>query len=145
MSVGKICCREVDLAEANEMVRAAAGRMAAREVGTLVIVDAARRPVGILTDRDVVVRVVGRGRDPGLVPVGEVMTRDPATVGEDAPIEQALERMRTRGVRRLPVVTSDGVLAGILSLDDVLELLVEEFGSMGGILASISSAREGRL
>lgn len=144
MSVGRICSRVVDLAEESEAVRAAGSRMAARNVGTLVIVDGAGRPAGILTDRDLALRVVGLGRDPNAVTVGEVMTRDPATVIEDAPIEQSLETMRRHGVRRLLVVRPDGRLAGILSLDDVLELLVEEFRSMGGILGGTTSVqREG--
>jgi CBS domain-containing protein len=142
MSVGKICCREVDLANENETVRAAGNRMAARNVGTLVILDQTGRPAGVVTDRDLAIRVVGMGRDPGLVTVGEVMSRDPATVGEESPIEEALECMRCHGVRRIPVVRSDGSLAGILSIDDVLELLIEEFRSMGGILsASTASPR----
>jgi CBS domain-containing protein len=142
MSVGRICSREVDLADEKETVRAAGSRMAARNVGTLVIVDGTGRPAGVVTDRDLALRVVGAGRDPGLVTVGEVMTPDPATVGEETPIEQALECMRRHGVRRMPVVRPDGRLAGILSIDDVLELLVEEFRSMGGILgASTAIAR----
>jgi predicted transcriptional regulator len=70
MSVNSICCREVDLAEKEETAQAAGRRMAARNVGTLVIVDAAERPVGIVTDRDLALRVVGMGRDPSLVLVG---------------------------------------------------------------------------
>jgi CBS domain-containing protein len=136
MSVGRICCREVDLAEGTESAQAAGSRMAARNVGTLLIVDAAGRPVGIVTDRDLALRVVGLGRDPNQVSVAEVMSPDPANVLEDSPIEQALERMRQHRVRRMPVVGRDGRLVGILSMDDVLELLIEEFRSLGGILGS---------
>ncbi len=145
MSVGRICSREVDLADESETVQAAGGRMAARNVGTLVVVDAAGRPVGILTDRDLTLRVIGLGRDPNIVTVAQVMTRDPATVSEETPIEQALDSMRRHGVRRLPVVGSDGRLAGLLSMDDVLELLIEEFHALGGILGSSwpTSSRSG--
>jgi CBS domain-containing protein len=141
MTVNSICCREVDLAEKEETAQAAGRRMAARNVGTLVIVDADERPVGIVTDRDLALRVVGMGRDPSLVLVGEVMTSDPVTVPGDAPVLTALERMRGLGVRRMPVVGPEGRLAGILSMDDVLEHLATELRAVGGIIEG-STARE---
>jgi CBS domain-containing protein len=141
MTVNSICCREVDLAEKEETAQAAGRRMAARNVGTLVIVDADERPVGIVTDRDLALRVVGMGRDPSLVLVGVVMTSDPVTVPGDAPVLTALERMRGLGVRRMPVVGPEGRLAGILSMDDVLEYLATELRAVGGIIEG-STARE---
>jgi CBS domain-containing protein len=141
MTVNSICCREVDLAEKEETAQAAGRRMAARNVGTLVIVDADERPVGIVTDRDLALRVVGMGRDPSLVLVGEVMTSDPVTVPGDAPVLTALERMRGLGVRRMPVVGPEGRLAGILSMDDVLEHLATELRAVGGIIEG-TTARE---
>ena len=127
VNVGRICCRRVDFADPGESVRAAAQRMTAKDVGTLLVVDGARRPLGILSERDVVVRVLALGRDPELVTVGEAMTYGPVTVREDSPVERAFERMRAHGVRRLPVVAADGRLVGVLGVDDVLDLLVEEF------------------
>ncbi len=62
------------------------------------------------------------------------MTRLPQMIGEDAPIEEALGLMRCGPYRRLPVVTRDGRLVGILSLDDILDLLAEEFGEIGRLL-----------
>jgi CBS domain-containing protein len=134
MTVGRICIREVDLAEPEETARDAAQRMAARHVGTLVVVDSERRPTGILTDRDLALRVVAAGENAERLSVGEVMTAGIRTIEEDAPIEDALEAMRRQGVRRLPVVDAAGTLVGILSVDDVLSLLIEEFRSMGGVL-----------
>ncbi|MBX6313776.1 MAG: CBS domain-containing protein, partial [Isosphaeraceae bacterium] len=64
MSVGRICTRYVDLADAKETVQAAARRMLERKVGTLVILDAAKVPVGLLTDRDLVLRVLAQGKGP---------------------------------------------------------------------------------
>src|SRR5579872_3008239 len=104
MSVGRICVREVDIAESDESVQAAAQRMHARKVGTLVVVDPARAPIGIVTDRDLAVRIVGEARDSGQTTVGEVMTRLPRTIHEDTPIEEALRAMRVGTFRRLPVV-----------------------------------------
>jgi len=134
MSVGRICTRYVDLADADETAQQAARRMSERRVGTLVILDLADRPVGILTDRDLVLRVVASGRDPGETPVGEVMTRNPTMISEAAGIEEALSLMRSGSFRRLPVIGRDGVLVGLVSLDDILSLLAGEFTQVGALV-----------
>lgn len=127
MTVGRICIREVDLAEPEETVQVAASRMNARKVGTLVVLDDESHPIGLLTDRDLAVRVVGKGLNGFETFVQEVMSPLPDAVAEDAPIESALAQMRAKAIRRLPVVDSDGKLVGLISLDDILELLCEEF------------------
>jgi CBS domain-containing protein len=134
MSVGRICCREVDLATVGESVLEAARRLAGQGVGTLLVLNQAKEPVGIITDRDLVLRVLAAGKDPQLTRVGDVMTRDLKVVHEDCPIEEALGLMRAGSFRRLPVVDGHGQLVGILSLDDVLALLAEEFAHIGGVL-----------
>ena len=134
MSVGRICTRYVDLADPKEPVQAAARRMLERKVGTLVILDPAKRPVGLLTDRDLVLRVLAPGKDPRQTSVGEVMTKEPTTVTEGTPIEQALALMRSGAFRRLPVVGGDGTLVGLVSLDDILSLLAEEFREVGALV-----------
>jgi len=100
----------------------------------LVVLDEQRRPIGIVTDRDLVVRVIAAGKDPIATPVGKIMTRELKVIDEGGPIESALGIMRGRGVRRVPVVDRKGKLVGILSLDDVLGLLAEEFAQIGGVL-----------
>jgi CBS domain-containing protein len=134
MSVGRICTRYVDLADAEETAQAAAQRMRDRQVGTLVILDRAKKPVGILTDRDLVTRAVAQGKDPRQTYVDEVMTRNPRTISESAPIEQALALMRSGSFRRIPVIGSDGTLVGLVSLDDILSLLAEEFAQVGTLV-----------
>ncbi|MBV8268802.1 MAG: CBS domain-containing protein, partial [Planctomycetaceae bacterium] len=134
MSVGRICTRYVDLADPEETVQAAARRMLERKVGTLVILDQAKRPVGLLTDRDLVLRVLALGQDPRQTSVGEVMTKEPKTVTEGTPIEQALALMRSGACRRLPVVAGDGTLVGLVSLDDILSLLAEELREVGTLV-----------
>ncbi len=135
MTAGRICCREVSFADPNEPVRAAARRLEEHGVGCLVVLGGRRAPVGVLTDRDLALRVVADGRDPESTRVREVMSAVPLTAHESTPIEEALDRMRRAGVRRLPVVDDEGSLAGLLTLDDVLDLLVEEASSVGGILS----------
>jgi CBS domain-containing protein len=134
VSAGRICIRSVDLADPSESVADAARRMRERSVGTLLVLDAERRPAGILTDRDVVLRCVAEGRDPGATPVSAVMTSPVACVRESTPIEDALRRMAAVRTRRLAVVDDDGRLAGILALDDALELLTEEVEAIGRLL-----------
>jgi CBS domain-containing protein len=90
------------LAEPGESVLEAARRMRERRVGTLVIVDDVGKPVGLVTDRDLVLRVVAAGGDPRAISVGEVMTERPKTVTESTPIESALSLMRSASFRRLP-------------------------------------------
>lgn len=134
MSVGKVCTREVDLAEADESVQAAAQRMNARNVGTLVVLDSDKRPLGMVTDRDLTVRVLSNSLDAFQTTVGKVMTAFPRTVQETTSIEDALQIMRIEKCRRLPVVDGTGRLIGLLSIDDILELLIWEFREIGRLL-----------
>jgi len=134
MSVGIISTRYVDVADADETVQAAAQRMHERKVGTLVILDRANKPVGILTDRDLVIRAVAQGKDPRQTHVGDVMTRNPTMLSQAAPIEQALALMRSGSFRRIPVTGDDGALVGLISLDDILSLLAEEFTQVGALV-----------
>jgi CBS domain-containing protein len=134
MSVGRICIREVDTAEVAESVQAAADRMHARNVGTLVVLDALQKPLGIITDRDLAIRVIGKGRDPFTTTVGDVMTMSPRSVLETTPIEEAISLMRRGPFRRLPVVDHADKLVGLLSIDDILDLLAEEFREIGALL-----------
>jgi CBS domain-containing protein len=134
MSVRSFCTREVDLARPFESVWQAAVRMRQRAVGTLVVVDADKRPIGIVTDRDLMERVLATAKDPNTTTVHEVMTPEPTTIGEEDSIETALALMREGGLRRLPVVDADGILVGLLSLDDVLMLMGEEMAQVSEML-----------
>jgi CBS domain-containing protein len=94
------------------------------------------RPVGVLTDRDIVVSVVAPETDPRALTVADVMTQQPATVRENEPLEQAVREMRRIGVRRLPVVGHRGELVGIISLDDVLNLVAMEIQDIAGTVVN---------
>ena len=134
MSIGRICVREVDTASPDESVAVAAERMHQRAVGTLVVVNNTDHVVGMVTDRDLVSRVLAKGRSPTETSVREVMTLAPKTVSEWTPIESALLTMRTGKFRRIPVVDHDNKLVGLISLDDILMLLAEEFSQVGRLL-----------
>lgn len=134
MSTGRICIRDVDIAEVDESVCCIAQRMHQRGVGTLVVLNQRQEPIGIVTDRDLVERVLAKGLGSHETLVGQIMTSHPQTIMEEAPIESALSLMRSGRFRRLPVVDRDGKLVGLLSLDDVLMLLAEEFTTIGHLL-----------
>jgi CBS domain-containing protein len=144
MRIQHLYRREVDVARPQETVQVAAQRMAQREVGTLVVVDAHSRPVGIVTDRDVVTRVVAPRRDPAETTVEDVMTIRPTTVTKDGAAEAALTLMADGGFRRLPVVGADGTLAGVVSLDDVVRALAAEMGRVSRVLATQTPDRVAR-
>ena len=134
MSVGRICVRDVDLAEAGESVKAAAQRMNSRKVGTLMVINSDQEPIGVITDRDLTVRVLAEGLDPVQTRVGQVLTPFPRAVREETSIEDALHIMRSGQFRRLPVEDKADKLVGLLSLDDILDLLTTEFREIGGLL-----------
>ena len=134
MAVGNICTREVDTVDPDESVYLAAERMLECAVGTLVVVNADCQPIGLVTDRDLVERVLAKGRDSVFTAVGDIMTTDIQTVMEQTPIESALAVMRGGRFRRLPVVNDQGRVIGLISLDDILMLLSGEFHEIGRLL-----------
>jgi len=134
MTVGRICSREVDLVDTDESVQVAAERMNSRNVGTLIVLDEEKHPIGMITDRDLALRIVGKARDPIETLVSKIMTRFPENISEETPIEIALSKMRAGGFRRLPVVDDEGKLIGVLTLDDILELLSTEFTEIGRLI-----------
>ncbi|MCF6150650.1 MAG: CBS domain-containing protein [Candidatus Kuenenia sp.] len=142
MSIGKICVREVYLAEEEESTYVAAQRMREHSVGTLVILDKDKKPLGIITDRDLAMKVIAEGKDPAEVKVSQVMTINPRSLREDMPIEEGLRMMRGGQFRRLPVVDDKGALQGLVSMDDILELLAEELSQIAKIIESQAKRRD---
>ena len=134
MSVGTICSRIVATASQDESVEEGALRMKEYGVGTLVVVGENRQPQGIVTDRDILVRCVAEARDPATTAVSEVMSSPVRTLHEASPLEEALKAMERVGARRLVITDDDGVLAGILSIDDVLRLVAEHVDQVRAVL-----------
>lgn len=134
--IGDICSKPALTVAPGTTVQEAAHRMATQRVGALVVVDADRRPRGIITDRDITVAVVAAGRDPAAVRVSQLIRRRAVVISEDAEPFDAARLLSRRGVRRLPVVDRAGKLVGLLSLDDLLILLGSEMGHIASALAS---------
>lgn len=130
MTVGKICNRDVVVTRADDTIESVARLMKEYHIGDIVVVEdrggGQMAPVGIVTDRDVVVEVIAAGVAPDAVTVGDIMSFELVTAHEDDSLWDTLQRMRINAVRRVPVIDGQGALAGILTLDDLLELLAGE-------------------
>ncbi|HEX6638515.1 MAG TPA: CBS domain-containing protein [Steroidobacteraceae bacterium] len=128
MNAYDVCQRHVVTVRRHEELSTAAWMMRERHVGCLVVVDpmgthGGWRPVGLLSDRDIVTNVFARECDPRSMVVEEVMARHPVLVSGSCGIDEVLQRMRAAGVHRVPVVDERGCLTGILTRDDIFEHL----------------------
>jgi CBS domain-containing protein len=142
LTTGEICTRSVTVAFKGTSISGAARLMRENHVGCLVIVEETggqRIVVGMLTDRDIVTAVVAPGLDADSLHAGDVMTTDLVTAREEDSLIDLMRTMRQKGVRRIPVVGGQGDLVGVVTLDDVLNILAEEFSLL---VAAIDS--EGR-
>jgi CBS domain-containing protein len=130
--------RKVVTAERETSLNDAARIMREAHVGDVVVVDqqgAHPAPVGILTDRDIVMATVAIGATPGAFNVDDVMTSSLVTVSEEDSVAKVILLMKEHGVRRIPILGAKAELAGIISIEDVISHLAEELSS----LAEVSS------
>jgi CBS domain-containing protein len=140
-----LCTRKVTTAHATALVDAVSKLMRTHHVGSVVVTGAGTgKPVGIVTDRDIVMEVVAMGLDPATLTAGDIMTASPAVAraGDDA--LWALKIMRDRGVRRLPVIDDQGELAGLLAFDDVVQYLGTTLGDIAQLIGTERSIEPAR-
>ncbi len=121
--------RDVVTIEPKAPVSEAAYLMMREDIGSLVVVDDKMHPIGIVTDRDMVVSVIAEGIDPNEVLIEEIMTPDVIYVEEDANIMDILSTMSEYSIRRMPV-TKDGMLSGIVSVDDLIVIVATELADL---------------
>ncbi len=136
MSVGKLCTRSVVFVDRQESVQQAAALMRQHHVGDLVVIDVSmgrRVPIGMLTDRDIVVGAVALGVDPERLRVADLMSKNILTAREQDDEQETEERMRSAGVRRMPVVNQDGELVGLIAVDDLLDRIAEQMKDLARI------------
>ncbi|ADW17464.1 CBS domain containing protein [Desulfobulbus propionicus DSM 2032] len=136
MPIGELCNREVVFARRTTTIVEAAQLMRRYHVGDLVVVDEVggrRIPVGMLTDRDIVVEIIAKSLPVEGVTAGELMRPRLVSVPETAGVVATIQLMRAHGVRRIPVVDPEGGLAGIVSVDDLLDLLAEELTELAKV------------
>ena len=144
MSVGKFCVHNVVTIHPTAPVTMAAERMAMENVGALVVTEN-RKPLGIVTDRDLVVRTLAKHLPPHLTEVRAVMTPNPICVTEDAPLESAMEYIKFHRIRRLIVLNKALEVEGIFTLDDLLELVAEERQALEAVTGIMRVMRHERL
>lgn len=141
MQLSSFCMLEVACCSPRTTALEAAHLMRRKHAGDLVVIDDDEKPspLGIITDRDIVVEVLGKGLDPATTTVGSLI-RTPVVVAEEGEDStQVLERMRTHGVRRIPVVGPGGKLVGIVTVDDMLKRLAADAALLTQILSKEQS------
>ncbi|HEY9268578.1 MAG TPA: CBS domain-containing protein [Methylotenera sp.] len=139
MSIKDLCNRELVTIGRDDTIFKAAELIRQNHVGDVLVVEKKNDTtiaLGIVTDRDVVVEIVAPGLDPKVITVGDIMLPHLACIEEDRGIFDAIKLMTSKGIRRLPVVDSNGSLIGILTLDDLLLMLAKEFFSIAMLLSN---------
>jgi CBS domain-containing protein len=138
MTIGQVCNREVVFIHKQASIPEAARLMREYHVGDLVVIKektGKRVPVGIITDRDIVLEVIAEGVDMDDVSVGDIMSDKLVTARESDGLLETIKLMRATGIRRLPVVNDDNELAGILSVDDLIDLFSEQIADLARLIA----------
>jgi CBS domain-containing protein len=135
MPIGDYCQRDVRTVDGSETLREAAKKMAEEGVGSLVVLQG-RHPRGLLTDRDLALRVLRNGADADVMTALEAVSGDLVVVHETSPLRAATAVMRRSARRRLPVVDAQGELVGVIAFDDVLRLVARELMDVSEVVAS---------
>ncbi len=135
--------KPVVVATENDFAVDAARKLRDAHVGC-VIVTRDSRPVGILTDRDLTVRLLAEQRDPAATRIAEIMTYDPISIRDDSEVAVAAERMRAHGIRRLPLVNEKGNVTGIVTADELVTLLSRALANLGEGIAESADACDSR-
>ncbi|WP_396614796.1 CBS domain-containing protein [Lysobacter soli] len=145
MRIGDICTSDVACISPRATVQEAAAAMQRGHVGALVvIVDPERRPIGVVTDRDIVLKVVAKGMNAQAMSVANVMSTGIVTCKETHEIFDAIERMKENGIRRLPVTREDGKLVGVVAADDILRAVTSQLHGLSDAMLQ-EQMREMRL
>jgi len=137
MTIRNLVRTDIVTASSDQSAGNLATLMSEENVGSVVIVEE-RRPVGIVTDRDLTVKVLEERADPQEVTAGDVMTPGPVTAGMDDGVFDVIRTMRDAPARRMPVVGDDGTIAGIITLDDLLVLLADELEGLATVVEAES-------
>jgi CBS domain-containing protein len=138
MRIEDVCTRNVIYCGARASVLEVAQLMRNSHVGDVIVVEQTngeRVPIGIITDRDLVMEVMAKEIDPASISAGDLMSAELVTAGESETIYEIITRMRAKGVRRLPVVNEHGGLAGVITMDDLVRALGEQLTVLGRIVA----------
>jgi CBS domain-containing protein len=138
MPIGDICVRDVITCSRDAKIDEVAQLMRQHHVGDVVVIEESKGkqvPVGIVTDRDIVTSVIALELDPTIFSAGDLVIRPVITVREDLGVFEAMQKMRRHGVRRMPVLDHAGTLIGIISIDDLIELLAAEMSELAKLIS----------
>ena len=138
MSIGTLCNRNVICVNTGSVISEVAKQMEDKNVGCVIVVDN-DKPCGLVTDRDIVIRVINRERDPSKTYVDDIMSELVLCLDEDMGLYEALEKLKGKSLRRFPVIDKHGNLKGIITIDDIVYLLGKELYDVASILQSESS------
>ncbi|HEY5603026.1 MAG TPA: CBS domain-containing protein [Gammaproteobacteria bacterium] len=147
MFIGEICNRDVIITGRDTSITELAQLMREHHVGSVVITEqqnACNIPVGIVTDRDLVIELLSKEIDINSVTAADVMSADLITAQESSHVYDILKLMRGKGIRRVPVVNDENVLIGIVTVDDLLDVVISELDDIVNIVA-IEQKREKQL
>jgi CBS domain-containing protein len=133
MTVYACCRKDVVSVSPDALAGDVARLMQSMNIGS-VIVTRNERPQGIVTDRDLVIRVIAEGKNPEETRIRDIMSGDLVVLDEEMGLMEALAYVRTKGVRRMPVVDREGKLRGIITVDDIIRLLIQELSCIGTII-----------
>lgn len=136
MSIGEYCNRELVIVSRTESVKEAVNLMRSHHVGDVIVVDRQGDlilPIGILTDRDIVLEILAEDIDLNTINIGDVMSYELVTIPEKTTFMDTIKYMRIKGVRRMPVVDGQGSLVGLITADDILELVAEQLHDIVGL------------
>lgn len=139
MSIGEYCNRDVIIARKSATISEIAQLMREYHVGTVVIAkndNGLNIPIGIITDRDIVVEVIAAGVNLESVTASDIMSNEIHTVREINGLWETITHMKHHGVRRMPVINDEKVLVGIVSIDDLLEVLSDQMNELIKIISN---------
>src|SRR3989344_9288867 len=147
MTVSTVCNRDVVVVNKGASILDAAQLMREFHVGDLIVIEekaGKRIPVGIVTDRDIVLEVIAEEVDMNNVDVSDIMSEDLVTAEEKDDLIDTIKLMRAKGVRRVPVVDGANTLVGILAVDDLIELFAEQIGDLSKIIVREQTREKAR-
>lgn len=136
MQIGHISTTNAITCSAETTILEAAKMMREHHVGTLIVVEEIDRlciPQGIITDRDIVVGVLAEGLEPKSIKVSDIMKTELMTALDTEDVFETVERMRYKGIRRIPIVNKHGALTGIVSVDDIWKFMAKEIGELSDV------------
>jgi CBS domain-containing protein len=135
MKISEICRSDVVSIDQNASAAEAAKIMKRSRIGSLIAIEeGSNKPIGIITDRDIVLKVIAEGKDPSSVKIAEFMSKNLYMENQDTDIAEVISMMKEKGIRRVPIIDDESRLCGIVSLDDLCLMVDKEQDNIADII-----------